>query len=96
MGTTFYYILHYCSDLTCYQDIPSNYQEKIRTFPYLITTYLRSRFRKGREIRGHIANLRWMMETVKEHNRNVYMCFIDYKKAFDCVYHERLCVIIAT
>ena len=35
-----------------------------------------------------------MMETSKEHNRNVYMCFIDYKKAFDCVDHERLWVIL--
>ena len=35
-----------------------------------------------------------MMETAKEHNRNMYMCFIDYKKAFDCVYHERLWVIL--
>ena len=35
-----------------------------------------------------------MMETAKEHNRNVYMCLIDYKKAFDCVDHERLWVIL--
>ena len=35
-----------------------------------------------------------MMETAKQHNRNVYMCFIDYKKAFDCVDHERLWVIL--
>ena len=35
-----------------------------------------------------------MMETAKEHNMNVYMCFIDYKKAFDCVDHDRLWVIL--
>ena len=35
-----------------------------------------------------------MMETAKEHNMNVYMCFIDYKKAFDCVDHERIWVIL--
>ena len=35
-----------------------------------------------------------MMEKAKEHNRNVYMCFIDYKKTFDCVDHERLWVIL--
>ena len=34
------------------------------------------------------------METAKEHNRNVYMCFIDYKKSFDCVDHEKLWVIL--
>ena len=53
-----------------------------------------SGFRKGRGTRYHIDNLRRMMETAKEHNRNVYMCFIDYKKAFDCVDHERLWVIL--
>ena len=51
-------------------------------------------FRKGRRTRDHIDNLRCMMETAKENNRNVYMCFIDYKKAFDCVDHERLWVIL--
>ena len=39
-------------------------------------------FRKGIGTRDHIVNLRWMMETAKEHNRNAYMCFIDYKKPF--------------
>ena len=38
--------------------------------------------------------MQWMMETAKEHNRNVYMCFIDYKNAFEGVDHERLCVIL--
>ena len=47
-----------------------------------------------RRTRDHIANLRLMMETAKEHNRNMYMCFIDYKKAFDCVDHERLWVLL--
>ena len=37
--------------------------------------------------------MRWLMETAKEHNRNVYMCFIDYTKAFDCGDDERLWVI---
>ena len=35
-----------------------------------------------------------MMETAKEHNRNVYICFIDYKKTFDCIDNERLWVIL--
>ena len=50
-------------------------------------------FRKGSGTIDNIANLRWWMETAKEHNRNVYMCFIDYKKAFEYVDHERLWVI---
>ena len=47
-------------------------------------------FRRGRGKRDHIANLRWMMEKAREH---LYMCFIDYKKDFDYVNHERLWVI---
>ena len=51
-------------------------------------------FRRGRGTREHIANLRWMMEKAREHQRDLYMCFIDYEKAFDCVDHERLWVIL--
>ena len=36
-----------------------------------------------------------MMEKAREHQRNLYMCFIDYKKAFDCVDHERLSVVLS-
>ena len=51
-------------------------------------------FRRGRGTRNHIANLRWMMEKAREYQRDLYMCFIDYKKAFDCVDHEILWVIL--
>ena len=51
-------------------------------------------FRRGRGTRGHIANPRWIMEKAREHQRDLYMRFIDYKKAFDCVDHERLWVIL--
>ena len=44
-------------------------------------------FRRGRGTRDHIANLRWVMEKAREHQRDLYMCFIDYTKAFDCVDH---------
>ena len=52
-------------------------------------------FRRERGTRDHIANLRWMMEKAREHQRDLYsMCFIDYKKAFDCVDHKILWVIL--
>ena len=47
-------------------------------------------FRRGRGTCDHIANLRWMMEKAREHQRDLYMCFIDYKKAFDCVDHATM------
>ena len=47
-------------------------------------------FRKGRGIRDQIANIRWIMDKAKEFQKNIYFCFIDYAKAFDCVDHNKL------
>ncbi|CAF1561825.1 unnamed protein product, partial [Adineta steineri] len=47
-------------------------------------------FRKGRGTRDQIANLRWVMEKAREYQKEFYLCFIDYSKAFDCVDHEKL------
>ena len=42
-------------------------------------------FRQGRGTRDQIANIHWIMEKVREFQKNIYFCFIDYAKAFDCV-----------
>ena len=42
-------------------------------------------FRKGRGTRDQIADIRWITEKAKEFQKNIYFCFIDYAKAFDCV-----------
>ena len=47
-------------------------------------------FRKGRGTRDQIANFCWNMEKAREFQKNIYFCFIDYAKAFDCVDHNRL------
>jgi len=47
-------------------------------------------FRRKRGTRDQISNLRRIIETAKEYNEEVYLCFIDYSKAFDCVNHEKL------
>ena len=47
-------------------------------------------FRKGRGTRYQIANIRWIIEKVREFQNNIYFCFIDYTKAFDCVDHNKL------
>ena len=47
-------------------------------------------FRKGRGTRDQIANIHWIMEKAREFQRNIYFCFIDYAKAFDCVDHIKL------
>ena len=51
-------------------------------------------FRKGRGIRDQIANIRWIIEKAREFQKNIYFCFIDYAKAFDCVDHNKLCKIL--
>ena len=51
-------------------------------------------FRKGREIRDHIANICWIIEKAREFQKNIYFCFIDYAKAFDCVDHNKLWKIL--
>ena len=51
-------------------------------------------FRKGRGTRDPIANLRWIMEKAREFQKNIYFCFIDYAKAFDCVDHSKLWKIL--
>ena len=47
-------------------------------------------FRKGRGTRDQIANVRWIIEKAREFQKNIYFCFIDYAKAFDCVDHKKL------
>ena len=47
-------------------------------------------FRKGRGTRDQIANIRWIMGKTREFQKNIYFCFIDYAKAFDCVDHNKL------
>ena len=47
-------------------------------------------FRKGKRTRDQIANIDWIMEKAKEFQKNIYFCFIDYAKAFDCVDHKKL------
>ena len=47
-------------------------------------------FRKGRRIRDQIGNIHWVIEKAREFQENIYFCFTDYAKAFDCVDHNKL------
>ena len=51
-------------------------------------------FRKGRGTRDQIANICWIIEQAREFQKNIYFCFIDYTKAFDCVDHNKLWKIL--
>ena len=51
-------------------------------------------FRKGRGTRDQIANICWIIKKAREFQKNIYSCFIDYAKAFDCVDHNKLWEIL--
>jgi len=51
-------------------------------------------FRKSRGTRDQITNIRWIIEKAREFQKNIYFCFIDYPKAFDCVDHNKLWEIL--
>ena len=52
--------------------------------------YDQAGFRKGRRTRDQIANMCWIIKKAREFQKNIYFCFIDYAKAFDCVDHNLL------
>ena len=52
---------------------------------------VQARFRKGRGTRNQIANIHWIVKKAREFHKNIYFCFIDYAKAFDCVDHTTNC-----
>ena len=51
-------------------------------------------FRKGRGTSDQIANICWIIEKAREFQENIYFCFIDFAKAFDCVNHDKLWKIL--
>ena len=51
-------------------------------------------FREGRPTKDQIANIHWIIEKAREFQKNIYFCFIDYTKAFDCVDHNKLYKIL--
>ena len=55
---------------------------------------IKSGFRKGRGSRDQIANIRWIIEKARKFQKNIYFCFTDYAKAFDCIDHNKLWKIL--
>ena len=51
-------------------------------------------FRKGKETKDQIANIRWIIKKAREFQKNIYFCFTDYAKGFDCVDHHKLWKIL--
>ena len=53
-------------------------------------TDVQAGFRKGKGTRDQVSNVHWLFERAREFQKNIYFCFIDYAKDFDCVDHNRL------
>ena len=65
-------------------------QARLQQYMNCELTYVHAGFRKGRGTRDQIANIHWKIKKAREFQKNIYFCFIDYAKAFDCVDHNKL------
>ena len=70
------------------------FQAKLQQYVNCELPDVQAGFRKGRGTRDQIANIHWIIEKAREFQKNIYFCFIDYAKAFDCVDHNKLWQIL--
>ena len=83
-----------CAHLTWSQGNAQNPSSQALAVHELRILDVQARFRKGRGTRDEIANICWITEKAREFQKNIYFCFIDYAKAFDCVDHNKLWKIL--
>ena len=69
-------------------------QARLQQYMNSVLSDVQAGFRKGRGTRDQIANIRCIMEKAREFQKNIYLCFIDYTEAFDCVDHNKLWKIL--
>ena len=75
--------------------ILKNFQARLQQYVTRELPDVQAGFRKGRRTRDQIANIRWIIKKAREfQKKNIYFCFIDYAKAFDCVDHNKLWKIL--
>ena len=70
------------------------FQAKLQQYVNQELTDVQAGFRKDKGTRDQIANICWIIEKAREFQQNIYFCFTDYAKAFDCVDHSKLWTII--
>ena len=81
-------LLHKCTHLTHYitsKVLLKILQGRLQWYMNRELPDVQTGFRKGRETRDQIANICWIIKEAREFQKNIYFCFIDYAKAFDCV-----------
>ena len=85
---------HDCTHLTCCKVMLKTLQARLQEYMNRDLPDVQAGFRKDRGARDQIANIRWIIEEAREFQENIYFCFIDYAKAFDCVDHNKLWKIL--
>ena len=65
-------------------------QARLKQYVNCELPYVQAGFRKGIGTRDQIANIHWIIKKAREFQKNIYFCFIDFAKAFDCVDHNKL------
>ena len=85
---------HDCIYLTCHKVMLKILQGRFQQYVNHELPDVQAGFRKGRGTRGQIANIHWIIEKAREFQKNVYFCFIDCAKAFDCMDHDKLWKIL--
>ena len=81
---------HNCTHLTCNKVMIKIQQARLQQYVNRELPDVQAGFRKGRGTSLQIANIHWIIEKAREFQKNIYFCFIDYAKAFDCVDHNKL------
>ena len=81
---------HNCSHLTASKVMLKILHARIQQYVNHELPDVQTGFRKGRGTRDQIVNNCWIIEKAREFQKNIYFCFIDYNKAFDCVDHNKL------
>ena len=79
---------HNCTHLTCSKVMLKILQDRLQQYVNHELPDVQAGFRKDRGTRDQIANICWIMDKAREFQKNIYFCFIDYTKAFDCVDHK--------
>ena len=82
-------LLHNCTHLHASKVMLKILQAKLQQCVNQELPDVQAGFRKGRETRDQIANIHWIIEKAREFQKNIYFCFIDYAKAFNCVDHKK-------
>ena len=87
-------LLHNCTHLNASKVMLKILQARLQQYMNQELPDVQAGFRKDRGTRDQIANIQWIMEKAREFQKNIYFCFIDYAKAFDCVDHNKLWKIL--